>query len=138
MTPRRQKRRVSTKTGDGRGSALAAGRRNHDQVVRAICSYCELVLHAPATITDAARYGKAGFYSGNRVKPGWPDITACLPPHGTMLCVEVKTSKTGKANNPRDNQAVVIQGLREAGAVVIVTSDLTDFTQRIKEWDNGR
>lgn len=132
MTPRRTTRRTVKRT-DGRGAALQCSKKNHDQVVRAIVSYCELVLKAPATITDAARYGSRGFYSGNRVKPGWPDITVCLPPNGRMLAIEVKTSRTGKANLPRENQAEVLKEIGEAGGLVMVTHDLCDFAERIKE-----
>ena len=66
MTPRvAAKRRAATKrrstVNDRRGASLASSKKNHDQVVRAIVSYCELVLNAPATITDAAKFSQRGF-----------------------------------------------------------------------------
>ena len=53
---------------------------------------------------------------------GVPDILGVLPPHGTMLAIEVKTEKGIQSDEQREFQAMCV----ENGAVYILARSIQD------------
>lgn len=98
------------------------------QIQRTITDWLTIA-DIPFTVTDAAHVTIQGVTRGrSKIRTGWPDITACLPPDGTLLAIEVKSAK-GKL---RLDQEAVLGQLEEAGAVVVVARSLDDVVMAIK------
>lgn len=98
------------------------------QIQATICDFLTLA-GIPFTVTDAAHVTINGVTRGRaKIRRGWPDVTACLPPDGTLLAIEVKSAK-GKL---RLDQEAVLAQLEAAGAVVVVARSLEEVVNEIK------
>ncbi len=83
----------------------------------------------PFTVTDAAHVTINGVTRGRaKIRRGWPDVTACLPPDGTLLAIECKSAK-GKL---RPEQVETIAQLQDAGALTVVARSLEDVVNEIE------
>lgn len=82
----------------------------------------------PFTVTDAAHVTIQGVTRGrSKIRTGWPDITACLPPDGTLLAIECKSAR-GKL---RPEQVETIAQLQDAGALTVVARSVEDVTEAV-------
>lgn len=86
----------------------------------AICQLLTLKRN-PFSVTDSSLYFDGGRPRRKVKASGWPDIAACLP-GGRLLAIEVKSAR-GKL---RPAQQVVLERLREAGALVVIARDVND------------
>ena len=74
-------------------------------------------LAIPFSVTNSARiWTQRGRLIASPATPGWPDISATLPPSGRSFYIECKTPK----GRPTSVQVAMHKRLREAGALVIV------------------
>ena len=79
----------------------------------------------PHTVSEAKRsYNEKGQLV-RRIKPGWPDITGCLPYAGQFIGIECKSAK----GRLRPDQARTLYGLYNAGALVVVARSVEDVAQ---------
>lgn len=93
----------------------------------------------PASITDAARLPG----QPERVRSGWPDVTASIPsrltgiPWAITWLIELKTETGGL----QDSQKTLIPQLREDGVLVSIARSLEDaqsqldaILKEIRQW----
>ena len=99
------------------------------QIQRTITDWLALA-GIPFTVTDAAHVTINGVTKGRaKIRRGWPDITACLPPDGTLLAIECKSAR----GRLRPEQVETIAQLEDAGALTVVARSLEDVTDLIAE-----
>jgi hypothetical protein len=103
-------------------------RERHDDVLAACLQVLAL---CGATVTESraelTRDKKGEYRFSGRVKKGWPDGTAVMPPYGTILGVEVKTLEYPTVSQ---SQLETHREIRSSGgfvAVVFNTDELIDF-----------
>lgn len=82
-----------------------------------------------ATDTDSSRYGR-GAGKRAKVRKGWSDITACLPPHGKFLAIEVKIDTDVLS----DDQILIRDQVVTKGGLHIEARDLDDVINGIKNY----
>lgn len=98
------------------------------QIQRTITDWLTLA-GIPYTVTDAAHVTINDVTRGRaKIRRGWPDVTACLPPDGTLLAIECKSAR-GKL---RLDQEAILEQLGEAGAAVVVARSLEDVVNEIE------
>jgi hypothetical protein len=64
-----------------------------------------------------------------KTKKGWPDITACVPPKGRFLAIEVK-AKGGKLS---EDQELRLMNLRCCGAACVVAHNVEAVNQVLRD-----
>jgi hypothetical protein len=102
----------------------------HSEIQNAVCHLLAL-LEIPYSVTDAARvWNRHGRVTAQKVRTGWPDITAVLPPHGQAAFLEVKTD----ADQVRPVQQEVLVALAAAGAKCGVVRSLADAVEWLTHW----
>lgn len=85
----------------------------------------------PFTVTDAAHVTINGVTRGRaKIRRGWPDVTACLPPDGTLLAIECKSVR----GRLRPEQVETIAQLQDAGALTVVARSLEDVTDAVGDY----
>lgn len=101
---------------------------SESEVQAAICHLLDF-LGLLYTVSDASRtWTRNGTVGRSKVGRGWPDITGCI--EGRLFAFEVK-SATGRISN---DQAAVIQRLRDAGAFVAVVRSVDDVIFELNGW----
>lgn len=68
-------------------------------------------------VTDASASFNARGERRTRVTRHWPDVTACLAPHGRLLAIECKRPVNGRLSY---GQAVLLRDLEQQGALVVI------------------
>ena len=97
------------------------------QIQRTITDWLTLA-GIPFTVTDAAHVTINGVTKGRaKIRRGWPDVTACLPPDGTLLAIECKSVR----GRLRPEQVETIAQLEDAGALTVVARSLEDVTDAV-------
>ena len=107
----------------------------HRQIQDAVEGYLA-AQRIPFSATDAAEAFNRRGQRIRRVTPGWPDITACLPPDGVTFPIEVKTAE----DKLRPSQAERLHELYLAGALVCIARSVDDVIEvrrarRIRQCD---
>ena len=99
------------------------------QIQRTITDWLTLA-GIPFTVTDAAHVTINGVTKGRaKIRRGWPDVTACLPPDGTLLAIECKSVR----GRLRPEQVETIAQLEDAGALTVVARSLEDVVNAIEQ-----
>lgn len=99
----------------------------HREIQSAVEEY--LAVHRfPVASTDAAEAFNRNGQRIRRVTPDWPDVTACIPPTGVLLAVEVKAGK----DKLRPGQARTLFALFMAGATVCVARSVDDLIETLQ------
>ena len=111
--------------------------KSESQILSAICTYLDSTwIRGKYSVTDMSgnhyrRHGRLG-------RPGWPDISGCIPGKGKFFAIEVK----GIYGRVSDAQKEVLGGLARAGGLVILARCVEDVAKRLDpllaEYSAGR
>jgi hypothetical protein len=88
---------------------------------------------------DAIDAGGRGFrrFSGasgiSGIPVGFPDLIGAIPPHGRMLCIEVKRP----GQKPTDAQHAFLDRRRTEGAIAYWTDSVDSALRQFEEWMRG-
>ena len=85
--------------------------------------------HALVAVTDAGALNRLGLGMSCGIPKGWPDLTCCVPPHGTFLGVECK-APNGRMS---DDQKLAETKIIRAGGMYILASSLEEFIRKFQE-----
>ena len=110
------------------GRKILRDKATHREIQSAVEDYLA-VQRMPAASTDATEAFNRNGQRIRRVTPDWPDVTACLPPDGVLLAVEVKAGK----DKLRPGQARTLHSLYMAGALVCVARSVDDLIETLKK-----
>jgi hypothetical protein len=106
---------------------LKGSYRAHQDLQRAVLELCALhgvpavPIHTGPRV--APREGGGYELRGNRAQRGVSDVMACLPPHGQLALIELKTG--GARRSPE--QVRVHERFQAAGALCLVVRSATDL-----------
>jgi len=96
------------------------------QIQRDICKYLT-IRQIPFSVTDASRSFTPSGNIRQKVRTGWPDISAVLK-GGQAFFIECKR----KGLKPTAIQERTHEALRKQGAIVIVASSANDVLEALK------
>ena len=99
----------------------------HEQLQAAVLTYLRLS-GCPATPIHtgprvAPRAGGGFQLRGNRAQRGMADVMACLPPHGRLALIEIKSGRATRSREQRD----LHQRFEAAGALCLVVRDVREL-----------
>lgn len=99
------------------------------QIQDAIVGYLR-AQRIPHSITEAKRsYNERGQLV-RRIAPGWPDVTASLPPYGKLFALECKSAK----GRLRPEQARTLHALINSGALVVIARSIEDVIEVMRTY----